>query len=161
MRISEKHTNIALLAAAAVMGILCAASILETQRPTGERTEREHVVIERLSAIRKAEAHYLKTHGHYCGTTDSLAINGLIPDSLTVIPYSGGKKFDIKTSVVMLKSGKTVPVMQCGAEYTDYMRGMDPQTIADAIQQATDEGRYPGLKFGSLNTPDDNSGNWE
>ena len=76
-------------------------------------------------------------------------------------PFAGGKKFDIAVNTQTGKSGRQIPLMECGAEYADYLEGLDGNSISNLIEEAETAGRYPGLKIGDLTTPNDNAGNWE
>ncbi len=153
------NTVLALIAAA-----LLAISVASVLAPMGfekELARREQDVKRRLLKIRAAQARYLKDYNNYCGSLDSLVAGGYLPDSLKAIPYSGGKPFELSARVKVLKSGHAAPLMECGARYEDYLGGMDSNTICNLTEEANEQGRYPGLKIGNLNTPNNNAGNWE
>jgi hypothetical protein len=67
----------------------------------------------------------------------------------------------LETDSIILRNGNTYPLMQCGARYDEYLYGMDEKQIEQLIVKATIYGRYPGLKIGDINTPNNNAGNWE
>lgn len=140
---------------------VCVNSVYSPLRFDRMRTEREQAVKERLIKIRSAQERYRKAHGSYSADLQWLVDGGLMADSLQYIPFADGKKFDIATTVVTGKSGRTLPLMECGAKYNDYLYGLDENTVSVLIEDANKAGRYPGLKIGDINTPNDNAGNWE
>ena len=60
-----------------------------------------------------------------------------------------------------MKSGKQIPLMECAAEYTSYLNGLDQRSVDALVQEAIAAGRYPGLKIGDVTTTNNNAGNWE
>lgn len=150
---------LALLAVA--LAVACVVSIYSPLRFEKQRAEREQVVKERLVKIRYAQERYRKANGVYSADLLSLAKSGLLADSLQYVPFTEGKKFDLTTTVQTGKSGRTVPLMECGAKYNDYLSGLDKDAIAELIEKANNAGTYPGLKIGDINTPNNNAGNWE
>ena len=54
-----------------------------------------------------------------------------------------------------------MPLMECGAQYQQYLNGLDENSIANLVEAANEAGLYPGLKIGDLITPNNNAGNWE
>lgn len=140
---------------------LCVASVYGPIRFDSQKRERETAVKERLAAIRKAEEAYRLRYGTYAESFSKLTENRLIGDSMQYVPYSGGKRFELTVSVHTGKSGKPVPLMECGAAYDAYLNGLDEKRIAELTEQANERGDYPGLKFGDITTPNDNAGNWE
>ena len=123
--------------------------------------EREAVVKERLMQIRQAEERFRKDTGEYAPDFTALIENGYLADSLQYVPYSDGAVFDLAASAVITRSGKVIPVMQCGALYHQYLKGLDDNSIGNLTEAADAAGRYPGLKIGDLNQDNGNSGNWE
>lgn len=158
VKISNNHV-LALLAAA--LTVACGLSICAPMRFDKQQAERGHAVKARLVQIRRAQEKYRKANGAYAPDLSLLVKEGLLADSLQYIPYSGGRKFDLATTVHATPSGRTLPLMECGAQYADYLRGLDPGAIANLAEQANNAGTYPGLKIGDLNTPNNNAGNWE
>lgn len=61
----------------------------------------------------------------------------------------------------MGKSGRQVPVMQCGATYDQYLKGLDGNAVANLTEKANMGGRFPGLMIGDITQPNENAGNWE
>jgi len=60
-----------------------------------------------------------------------------------------------------IPSGRQIPLVECAAEYTSYLKGLDRNAVAALVQEAVAAGRYPGLKIGDITTSNSNAGNWE
>ena len=82
-------------------------------------------------------------------------------DSLRFIPCSDEREFRLSVSTTNTRSGRDVPLMECGALYDDYLYDLDANSLNELNETAAKEGRYAGLKIGDINTPNDNAGNWE
>ena len=141
--------------------VVCVLSIYQPMRFDEQRTKREQAVKERLIKIRQAEERYRKATGSYAGNFQTLTKSGLLADSLTLIPYSDGERFELSATLKIEKSGREVPLMECGAQYHQYLNGLDENSIANLIEAASNQGSYPGLRIGDLNIPNNNAGNWE
>ena len=76
------------------------------------------------------------------------------------MPNTDGKKFTLAATVIVGKSGKQIPVMECGAGYETFLDGLDEGSIQQKIEEANYAGNYPGLKIGDLTTDNNNAGNW-
>lgn len=150
-----------LMVLSALLLIVCCMSIYSPLRFQQQQEEREAAVKHRLIQIRHAEELYRKSKGTYAGTFHELTVHGLLADSLQYVPYTDGKRFDLAVSMHLGESGRQVPLMECGALYSDYLQGLDENSVANLIEEANNTGRYPGLKIGDLTTPNDNAGNWE
>jgi len=155
------NMNYVLGALAAALAVTCVLSIHAPMRFDGLRAEREQAVKERLVRIRYAEERYRQANGTYTDDFNELVRGGYLADSLQYVPFSGGKKFDIAVNMQTGKSGRQIPLMECGAEYGEYLNGLDGNSISNLVEEAESAGRYPGLKIGDLTTPNDNAGNWE
>lgn len=140
---------------------LCVASVYGPIRFDNERKDREAAVKERLMAIRNAEETYRKQHGTYAASFKQLVESRLIGDTMQYVPYSGGKCFELATSIHTGKAGTPVPLMECRTTYEVYLSGLDEKRIEELIDKANGLGQYPGLKIGDITTPNDNAGNWE
>lgn len=102
---------------------------------------------------------------------DSLfAAKGVNADSLRYIPFSdsdGDKadEFEIIACPNTTKSGAIQQVMECGAPYSSYLKGMGKRgarAIMNRTQEAEEKGAYAGLKIGEAgNGWNNNAGNWE
>ena len=144
-----------------VLLTLISLSIYSPIRFGKQQGLREQAVKERLVRIRLAEEAYRKQKGVYTANWQALTQGGFLADSLQYIPYSDHKKFDLSADVKIGKSGRQLPVMECGANYADYLEGLDADEIANLIENANNAGQYPGLKIGDILTPNNNAGKWE
>lgn len=149
MEVNNKIVNSILAVAAMAMALLCVMSIVSPLRFDEERVKREKIVKARLQKIHDAETRYLKANGYYCESMDSLVAKGFLPDSLKYIPFSDHKVFTLTTSVKVLDSEKSQPVMECSAGYSDYLYGLDENKINNLTEEANTQGRFPGLKIGN------------
>lgn len=161
MRLSTRTINIILLVCVAAMVAVCAMSICAPVNFDKHRAQREAVVKERLVRIRAAQERYRKATGTYADSFARLVSGGFLADSLQYVPFAEGQRFNLSTTMQTTKSGRTIPLMECGAEYKTYLQGLNKGMTDNLTEEAEAEGRYPGLKIGDLTTPNDNDGNWE
>ena len=84
---------------------------------------------------------------------------GFNVEDLKIIPFS--HKPIIMDAVVKVVSGVDVPLFEACMPYEDYLIGLDRQYIINLKCEAEDMGKYPGLKVGSVDAPNNNAGNWE
>lgn len=84
----------------------------------------------------------------------------LVLDSLKFIPFSGGQPIEMQ-AVIKVVSGVNVPLFEAEAPYDKLLRGLDRQLIINAKADCRDKNRYEGLQVGSVDTPNNNAGNWE
>lgn len=141
----KTNNNFILALCITALILLCTASILSPIRFDRERIQRENVVMERLTKIKQAERAYFHAHGTFAPSLKTLTASGLLADSLTLIPYSDGERFELETSVVTDKSGRETHTMECGAQYQQYLKGLDENSIANLIEDANKSGQYPGV----------------
>ena len=81
-------------------------------------------------------------------------------DSLAIVPFSGGDSVYMAAAVKTV-SGVKVPLFEASMTYKSLLRGLDRQIIINLNAEREDTGRYPGLKVGSIDAPNNNAGNWE
>ena len=155
------YTNSLLACCVAALIVLCTLSISQPLRFDHERQHRETAVKERLAQIRRAQKAYLRAHHRYCADWAALIREGYLTQPMQYIPYTDNKQFRMTATVITTTSGRAVPVMECGAYYTDYLDGMDRRQVVTLMREAGMAGNYPGLKIGDLIIPNDNAGNWE
>lgn len=153
--------NYLLLACVVVLAIITFMSVSAPMRFDKEREAREEVVKSRLLQIRKASEAFKKANGRYASKLEEMVNAGYLADSLCQIPYGEGEVFTYGASILDSKNGHPLPVMECGAEYAQYLKGMDMGTVTELINNAIDEGEFPGLKIGDLEHDNHNAGNWE
>ena len=160
MKLRKINNNIVLGACVIVMMSLCILSISQPIRFDNERASRETEVKAKLMHIRDAEERYKAKHGAYTGDFQTLIKGKYLKADDAIIPYSDGKKFSLAATTIVGKSGKQIPLMECGAEYEDYLDGLDEDAIQQAADKANYAGEYPGLKIGDITTDNNNAGNW-
>ncbi len=85
---------------------------------------------------------------------------GFIVDSIAYIPFSGGKKM-LMQAVFAKVSGIDVPLFEAAAPYDYLLAGLDRQLVVNLNGDREIQGRYKGLKVGSVDAPNNNAGNWE
>lgn len=86
--------------------------------------------------------------------------NNFVVDSIAYIPFSGGKKMILEALIAKV-SGVDVPLFEAAAPYDNLLIGLDRQLIVNLKADRELVGRYPGLKVGSIDAPNNNAGNWE
>lgn len=154
------NNNYILGACVLVLFTLCLLSIWQPIHFDKERARREQVVKQRLMKIRTAEENYKRYHGAYTADWATLVREKWIADSLQYVPFAEGKKFSLTATTIISKTGKQIPLMECGTTYDVYLDGLDADAIQQAIDQANYAGLYPGLKIGDITTDNNNAGNW-
>lgn len=81
-------------------------------------------------------------------------------DSIKYIPFSGGKEIQLAAEVKLV-SGVNVPLFEGNIPYDDLLRGLNRQLVVNLKAESEDLGKYPGVKVGSVTSPNNNAGNWE
>jgi hypothetical protein len=82
-------------------------------------------------------------------------------DSLSIIPGTGGLKFDLQAGTIETSSSKLiVPVFEAKAENKLILIGLDEQERINLDADAKKMSKFTGLKVGSMNEVNTN-GNWE
>lgn len=157
----KRGNNFILTACVLMLVIICFLSVYRPMVFDRERGERELTVKTRLMKIRQAQERFRKATGTYTGSFATLVKKGYMADSLQYIPYSDGERFSLSATTVITKSGQQMPLMECGAQYQQYLNGLDENSIANLVEAANEAGLYPGLKIGDLITSNNNAGNWE
>ncbi|HCV14738.1 MAG TPA: hypothetical protein DF637_00155 [Rikenellaceae bacterium] len=85
---------------------------------------------------------------------------GFTVDSLAFIPFSGGEKMLMK-AIIAKVSGVDVPLFEASAPYDLLLKGLERQLVVNLNSDRDIAGRYPGMKVGSIDAPNNNAGNWE
>lgn len=81
-------------------------------------------------------------------------------DSLNFIPFSGGERIRM-SSIVKQVSGVYVPLFEAVMPYDLLLKGMDRQLVVNLKADKEKIDKYPGMKVGDINNPNNNAGNWE
>ena len=161
MASGNKKTNILLSVVALLLLLVCVRSIVVPVGFDKERRQRESLVRQRLVAIRDAQVRYMREHGSFCGSLDTLVAAGYMADTVAVIPFGGGKRFSIEAGTAVTKAGNRQPTVECGALYEDFLSGLDAASVADVVAKAKAKGQYPGIRFGDRSKPGNTAGSWE
>ncbi len=101
----------------------------------------------------------------YVSVYESLFANDLKEDQIdqiVVVPYSNGQKFEMETaSHTNAASGIVIPLFEARAPYDMYLSDLDRQELINLKDEKKQLEKYPGLKVGSIQEPNNNAGNWE
>ena len=154
-------TNHLLTFAILLLAVIAYLSVSRPLRFEDQRKEREQVVKVRLLTIRNAAEHYRADSGHYANSFDQLVNAHYLTDSLRFVPYSDGEPFHLAAAIQTTMLGEDEPLMECGAEYSQYLKGLAEDEVSRLTEQAVERGAYPGLCIGSLTENNHNAGNWE
>ena len=92
---------------------------------------------------------------------DTIFPKGFDADSLRYVPFGNGAQFEMATKNSTTKSGAPIYLLEVKTPYDVYLNGLDPQEVANMKDLQTKLNKYPGLMVGSLETPNNNAGNWE
>lgn len=83
-------------------------------------------------------------------------------DQLGIIPFSNNEKFELSVKNDYINSnGIKIPLMEASAHYKTYLFDLDHQELLNVIDIQEQLFRFPGLKVGSVDEPNNNAGNWE
>ena len=81
-------------------------------------------------------------------------------DSLKYIPFSGKQQTEMD-AVIKKVSGVDVPLFEARMPYKKLLKGLDNQLRINLDADRKAQNRFEGLQVGSINTPNNNAGNWE
>ena len=75
----------------------------------------------------------------------------------------GGKKveFHMDTATLTSGSGYAIKVFVCDVPYDAYLGDLNAQLEYNLKDKAEKQGKFPGLRVGSLEEINNNAGNWE
>ncbi len=98
----------------------------------------------------------------YVNVQDTIFGKGYMADSIKYVPFTGGQKqFDLVTGDQINASGYILRLFEAKTPYRDYLSGLDQQEIINLTDRARKMDKFPGLKVGDVNEPNNNAGNWE
>jgi hypothetical protein len=85
------------------------------------------------------------------------------PDSLAFVPYGNGATFEMGIDSLITASGYPIQVFEAKTHYSVYLGDLDKKLVDQKIQEVLDRpgNKYPGMQVGSLETANNNAGNWE
>ena len=86
------------------------------------------------------------------------------PDSLRYVPFGNGAKFEMATDTLSTSSGFTINGFEAKAPYSAYLGDLNKNELnllIENVRNLPGENRYVGLRVGSIQTANNNAGNWE
>ena len=93
---------------------------------------------------------------------DSLFGKNYPVDKLKYVPVPDTvAEFHLGAGIIATGSGIKVPVFEAKVHNNTVLRGLDRQMVINLNDQRRTNGKYPGLKVGSLEEANNNAGNWE
>lgn len=84
-----------------------------------------------------------------------------MPDSISYIPFTDKKQFEMGAGVIKTASGVDVTVFETKVHNNVFLEGLNRQEVININDRQRKLERYPGLKVGSLEEANNNAGNWE
>ena len=83
-------------------------------------------------------------------------------DQIAFIPYSDNKKFDLRVKNNYINSaGIKIPLLEASASFESYLFDLNHQEMLNVTDIENKLNRFPGMKVGSVDEPNNNAGNWE
>lgn len=114
-----------------------------------------------MSEVKKWGLENFRRDTMWVAVIDTIFPKGFNADSMRYVPFGNGKEFEMATKNDTAKSGAPFCLLEVKTPYTVYLNGLDAQEIANMIDKQTKLGKYCGLMIGSLETANNNAGNWE
>ena len=127
-----------------------AISIIEKAKKTG-----------RYDEVKKWGLENFKRDTMWVAVLDTIFPKGFNADSLRYVPFGNGTQFEMEVRNDTAKSGAPICLLEVRTPYEVYLNGLDKQEIANMKDVQTKLGKYCGLMIGSLETANNNAGNWE
>lgn len=107
------------------------------------------------AGIVKRDTISIRCYDSLCNGKYNLADFRYVPCLAEKIP------FELAMDTIENSSHMKIPVFEAKAHNNIYLKGLDPQEIINMTDEATTNGKYPGLKVGSVVEFNNNAGNWE
>ncbi len=83
-------------------------------------------------------------------------------NDLAIIPFSKNDTFELKINNTYFNASQImVPLFEASAHYKTYLYDLNHQELLNIIDMKNKLERYPGLKVGSVEEPNNFAGNWE
>lgn len=92
---------------------------------------------------------------------DTIFSKNFNADSLRYVPFGNGAVFQMDSINTTTESGAPIYLLEVKTPYESYLSDLDRQELINLIDKQKKLNRYPGLKFGDLEVPNNNAGNWE
>lgn len=115
----------------------------------------------RWDEVRKNGLENFKRDTMWVAVLDTIFPKGFNADSMRYVPFGNGAQFVMNTQSDTTASGAPLHLLEVKTPYTVYLDGLDKQEILNLIDIQTKLKKFPGLMIGSLETPNNNAGNWE
>ena len=81
---------------------------------------------------------------------------------IVYIPYTDNLKYDAQVdNEYTTDKGIKVPLVEVSAAFDTYLADLDKQELVNLIDKEKKLDHFPGLRFGSIEAPNNNAGNWE
>lgn len=82
--------------------------------------------------------------------------------NMAIVPHSNNVKFELKVNNDYKNgTGIKIPLFEASAPYETYLSDLNHQEMINLIDTQKKLEKYPGLKVGSVDEPNNNGGNWE
>lgn len=82
--------------------------------------------------------------------------------NMAIVPHSNNVKFELKVNNDYKNgTGIKIPLFEASAPYESYLSDLNHQEMINLIDTQKKLEKYPGLKVGSVDEPNNNGGNWE
>lgn len=127
-----------------------AIAIIERAKKSGKYDE-----------VKKFGLENFKRDTMWVAVMDTIFPKGFNADSLKYVPFGNGAQFEMAIRNDTAKSGVPYCLLEVKTPYDVYLKDLDAQEIANLKDTQTKLGRYCGLMIGSLETANNNAGNWE
>ena len=127
-----------------------AMAIIEKAKKTGNYAD-----------VKKWGLENFKRDTMWVAVLDTIFPKGFNPDSMRYVPFGNGAQFEMAIKNDTAKSGAPFCLLEVKTPYEVYLNGLDAQEIANIKDVQTKLGKYCGLMIGSLETANNNAGNWE
>lgn len=83
-------------------------------------------------------------------------------EKMAIVPHSNNVKFELKVNNDYKNgTGIKIPLFEASAPYETYLSDLNHQEMINLIDTQKKLEKYPGLKVGSVDEPNNNGGNWE
>ena len=83
-------------------------------------------------------------------------------EEIVYVPYSNGKKYEVLVNDnYSTAQGIHVPLVEVRAAFDIWMADQDPQELVNLNDKEEQLGHFAGLRFGNIDEPNNNAGNWE
>ena len=83
-------------------------------------------------------------------------------EEIVYVPYSNGEKYEVLVNDnYSTAQGIRVPLVEVRAAFDIWMADQDAQELVNLNDKEEQLGHFAGLRFGNIDEPNNNAGNWE